>query len=646
LYAAKEEIEAAYTLAKQECQHYLSNYTIDTSTLPDYFPNPALFVGPNGQKRCRGTPQLYQITGGILAWPFGPLTGCPTYRKCWYGVLTCGKADMKPMASVLLPRVMKHYKEAKYQTNNGSMLPPSPRWSTKALRITMRVIGVELVVPEQRLLTLHSGNSSDDVIIAQYSLTHPSAQYQLEMRQEYLHLAALWDWDDYHKRVLGIEMVGAVYLGGSETRCRAFQGDTGCHLPFTLEECDKQAFVTGTPVSVVSSDGSSLCPEVGRLKEGGVKLPMCDGAQANPGRWIQSSDPSLQPRCDPDMPGAWPFLDYATNGSSSSNSSSSSGSSSGISSSTNSSSSGRWVEASGNPCLLRSKASAEELGKAHWFYAPYQCRYHFYTQAEARQCFHRKGIKNVLMVGDSMVRDLFGWLGIFFNEGTGTGPAEGKEGKADGKGSTDGKGGNESAARLPAEPVDRAQKERDRLKHETNVKKTTALQAVGREGLPTFHFGLLMDNRLKDFKGEIVGRGPLDLLVTNNALAHHSPNDWPQFVRHWEDNQVSFWHHLANGSYLNASGVAHPLPRYRVVQSAKALFGANRYHGITEDSFLRANALVRSFLVKEMGFTELILHHITEGKLRPCDDGLHFMGVGRQMEVVVLLNMLCNELLV
>ena len=123
-----------------------------------------------------GTPQLFQITKGLLAWPFGPYNSCPTYRKCWFGVLTCGQADLQSMRALIHPHVVERIKEiasisgpiiralldplSSSSLANGSMVnrktkpmkvvdhlknysshvPLMTRWSIRALRLAMRVI--------------------------------------------------------------------------------------------------------------------------------------------------------------------------------------------------------------------------------------------------------------------------------------------------------------------------------------------------------------------------------------------------------------------------------------------------------------------------------------------------------------------------
>ena len=65
--------------------------------------------------------------------------------------------------------------------------------------------------------------------------------------------------------------------------------------------------------------------------------------------------------------------------------------------------------ASGDPCIIRSP-DQEEMEEPSWFYAPYNCRYHFYTKFELHQCFQIKNIRHIHFNGDSMSRDLFAYF--------------------------------------------------------------------------------------------------------------------------------------------------------------------------------------------------------------------------------------------
>ena len=180
MHADIQEIKKYYLAAKVDCENFLLNYTIDKQSLPAYWPNMKEF-GQAGQPRCRGTPQLFEITKGMIAWPFGPLKSCPTYRKCWFGVLTCGRVDLDRMRTLVHPQVVERFKELASnsdpiihalfdslllntsvnaatttrktihpkkmdpQKNYSSHVPLMTRWSIRALRLAMRVMNLLVV---------------------------------------------------------------------------------------------------------------------------------------------------------------------------------------------------------------------------------------------------------------------------------------------------------------------------------------------------------------------------------------------------------------------------------------------------------------------------------------------------------------------
>jgi len=383
LHPTLDEVQRHYDAAKAQCVEFQRTYSVH-SPLPHPHPDMKTF-GDRGQPLCRGTPQVFVLTGGIVVWPFGPIDDCPTYSKCWFGLLTCGEPNLPRLFKASQKKIVEYWRRVHGRparqpgpaplpanlvnhsppassignttttssvssSNNTSTSsnnytssvdglrpgPPSPapnpstststgtnadtntsseaitdatptdvlppmRWSIRALRVMMRVVGAELVVPEvnkpsppppcapslachshdtltttttltttahaphphpptllrerthvrtsqQRLLRVASApttNTTDDVIIAQYTLTLPSPFTRVELRQDSLYVSALLAWDDRDRVAHGLDLQGQIYVGGTETRCRAFGGWTACQLPAYLEACDRQAFVTG-----------------------------------------------------------------------------------------------------------------------------------------------------------------------------------------------------------------------------------------------------------------------------------------------------------------------------------------------------------------------------------------------------------------
>jgi hypothetical protein len=142
---------------------------------------------------------VYRLTG-MLAWVFGPASSCPTYSKCWFGVLACGKPQLERIDE----KQMIGFLDTFY--HNYTRLPARRNgWTIRSLYMHMRVIGAEIIVPEQRVATVAGG---DDVIIAQYVTTKtysPSIRdlYRLEIRQEEYYPAVLYGFTDFETEKLG-----------------------------------------------------------------------------------------------------------------------------------------------------------------------------------------------------------------------------------------------------------------------------------------------------------------------------------------------------------------------------------------------------------------------------------------------------------
>ena len=111
-----EEIKNAFVVAKQQCETYLATVKSSSSSslgrsCPPVFRD-TNSIPPGGERRCRGRRMLYELTGAIL-WPFGP-TDCPTYRKCWIGLLSCGssnKVELSTLEKLVHPIIVKEWQK-------------------------------------------------------------------------------------------------------------------------------------------------------------------------------------------------------------------------------------------------------------------------------------------------------------------------------------------------------------------------------------------------------------------------------------------------------------------------------------------------------------------------------------------------------
>ena len=182
--------EPYYYSGKKECQKFLKTYN------PEY-PTP-----------CKGIGQLFRMTG-ILLWPFGPKT-CTTYTDCWIGVLACGEPNensLKNMGYDLITKSLSSW-------NQGARVPQMLGWSIRSLVLYIRVVGNEIVVPEQRYTSvLEMNGQGNDVLLAQYVLTKPGS-YQIEMRVFELYPSVLYNWTYFQRTNLSMDTVANEFLGG------------------------------------------------------------------------------------------------------------------------------------------------------------------------------------------------------------------------------------------------------------------------------------------------------------------------------------------------------------------------------------------------------------------------------------------------
>jgi hypothetical protein len=330
----------------------------------------------------------------MIAWPFGNYKdGCSTYSKCWFGILTCGTPKSKHMQKIFDTKV-KHIVDAMLLDGRTHPFPEFTGWSIKALNVAARVIGPEIVVPEQRYLRISDSTSriDDEVIIAQYHLTKLPlmSSFHLELDLYELYPGMFYNWSQEAKDEFNADNYGFIYLGASEYRVLGLREPD--MIKYGVENmccgCNRMSAVGASPYPMTVTDGSHRCPDLHKRP-----LPICpSGTSTLPGRWISAESQCEAARTaehakhaehaeDAGLP-----LNVTTSG---------------------------WFEASGDPCVIDSDRQPEDLGKTYWFYAPYKCKYHFYTKSEANACFAKKHIHHIMFNGDSMTRELFGAFGAY-----------------------------------------------------------------------------------------------------------------------------------------------------------------------------------------------------------------------------------------
>ncbi|KAJ1401496.1 hypothetical protein B484DRAFT_457966 [Ochromonadaceae sp. CCMP2298] len=590
LYASADEIQEWYVKGKSECEAHLAHKPQEF-TQP-HSPHFGTTVPAAGQTLCRGKSALYDYTGMIL-WPFGPYQTCTTYSKCWFGVLACGNPKNTQIEKFSNTKIA-----AELNTHNLTMpMPTFGGFSVRALSLLTRVMGAEIVVPELRFLPLSlpppSNGSQNlrtqtqtDVLVGQYHLTrtHADTKTTLELRLFELYPSALYAWTPSLRRDYGMHVVGMVLLGGTESRCRPW---SSCRADMTCCGCDLRAFVSLSPSQVQVTDGLHRCPELAPDRR--KPLPLCakqDSSQ--PGRWIVSDIEAFTPHCDRSRPHKLFHVDKTsiTNRASLDHG--------------NHSTHDKWFEASGDPCIVNSKLP-EENGRSHYFYAPYTCKYRFYSTGELHACLAQQNLTHIHVAGDSMSRDLFSFLSIYLG-----------------------------VARIGEAELKSMTNAADNKRIDKNFVQV-------RKGNLILSEGYSWDYSLKTMQLAMVKPYP-DIYVTNYGLAHRN---WkaPRFQQSWAETEYLFWTQQRPTQYAHV-----PRPKYSFYQNAKQLIG-RRNTGWMGDVFAQQGAYLWANY-SSMGFDLLDEHLFSMGRFdffNPKNDGWHFTGTKKIQEVVAFFNMICND---
>lgn len=130
------------------------------------------------------------------------------------------------------------------------------------------------------------------------------------------------------------------------------------------------------------------------------------------------------------------------------------------------------------------------------------------------------------------------------------------------------------------------------------------------------------------------------MYITNYALAHTIDvsdlifDEWAitsPAITHWID-------------LLNDWNDASKIPPIRIFQSSKDMQGMrNPYLDFwTNENFAHHSAVVSHYYIDILGFFDLNEYLLTSGKL-DYTDGWHFSGPAKQMESVIVLNIICNN---
>jgi hypothetical protein len=230
---------------------------------------------------------------------------------------------------------------------------------------------------------------------------------------------------------------------------------------------------------------------------------------------------------------------------------------------------------------------------SNWYYAPYRCKYHMYTNESAHQCLAALGIEHFHFQGDSISRDLFVAMSKRLN-----------------------------VARMTE----------SELKHLTNVLKqnnfTVRSQSTGLILSEGYNWD--WDPKILELAHESLA----DVVTSNYAFAHrHGPTF---VVEHkYLDTEYAYWqNHLSSAK-----------PKYKFHQGAKDVHGKKQFDLWGPEGFRSMDTMLKKHF-KSQGFMYIDEYLITAGRIdgyATRGDGWHFFGSMRAMESEVVLNMLCND---
>jgi hypothetical protein len=284
-----------YQKGLRECNQYLAS-------LPQ----------PGGNRRGKGN-SLLLFSTGILLWPFGPKTNCPTHSHCWFGILSCGTFKEKEVLSTYQNGLQKikpsmtfeeniKFKERRYIPKfTPKYYQPEitslKKWSIQSINFYMRVVGTESVSPSTRYVTLPGGD--DDVLLADYSLTIPG-DYHLEVTLQDFYPGMLFEWKR-ENAAYRFDAVNGVYLGFRGYRsCDACPKIQCNNTYFSCCGCHSESSLVGGPFPIASEYRGHACKEKGSAPfahypprsasesewAAPVPLPFCQNGDGR-GRWIR-----------------------------------------------------------------------------------------------------------------------------------------------------------------------------------------------------------------------------------------------------------------------------------------------------------------------------------------------------------------------
>jgi hypothetical protein len=149
------------------------------------------------------TQQEFLKRYGILFVEFGPISDCPTFSTCWFGMLSCGRMkeeaflqeydhDLKQIPSTGI------FEESPFLPYRG--VPNFRGWSMQALNIQFRVVGPEIFFPE----VVYDPNNN--ILLCSYTLTIPGS-YRIEIIPREFYPGILFNYTKKEKQE-GYDLIG------------------------------------------------------------------------------------------------------------------------------------------------------------------------------------------------------------------------------------------------------------------------------------------------------------------------------------------------------------------------------------------------------------------------------------------------------
>ncbi len=126
-----------------------------------------------------------------------------------------------------------------------------------------------------------------------------------------------------------------------------------------------------------------------------------------------------------------------------------------------------------------------------------------------------------------------------------------------------------------------------------------------------------------------------NVIIANYALAHRTDHLY-KFSENFENTEYKYWTVDRNQSL--------PKPQFLIFQGGRALHG--RRTNSFNDNIIRQASNYAKERYGTLGFVELEEYPITAGRYdlyNKYTDGWHFMGTARQMEAIILFNIICNQ---